>query len=178
MLNRRLFATGLAAGALAAPGLSRAQKSDMRRTLDPNVAMPPAGKRPWAQQVPQLRVGLLGGENEADRLGRFDGYRKLLEETFERPADADDRVAAGKERLRLGLADVDAENLTPAALMDAVSDHQRLGHHAAAVTDFLDLRVEEQVRVGALQRPAAERVNVLIKRLADSTDFGLRDTQT
>ena len=82
MLNRRLFATGLAAGALAAPGLSRAQKSDMRRTLDPNVAMPPAGKRPWAQQVPQLRVGLLGGENEADRLGRFDGYRKLLEETF------------------------------------------------------------------------------------------------
>ena len=82
MLNRRLFAAGLAAGALAAPGLARAQKSDMRRTLDPNVAMPSAGKRPWAQQVPQLRVGLLGGENEADRLGRFDGYRKLLEETF------------------------------------------------------------------------------------------------
>ena len=85
MLKRRLFTAGLAAGALAAPGLARAQKSDMRRTLDPNVAMPPAGKRPWAQQVPQLRVGLLGGENEADRLGRFDGYRKLLEETFAVP---------------------------------------------------------------------------------------------
>ena len=85
MLKRRLFTAGLAAGALAAPGLARAQKSDMRRTLDPNVAMPPAGKRPWAQQVPQLRVGLLGGENEADRLGRFDGYRKLLEEIFAVP---------------------------------------------------------------------------------------------
>jgi phosphonate transport system substrate-binding protein len=48
--------------------------------------MPSPGRRPWAQQVPQLRVGLLGGENEADRLGRFDGYRRLLEETFAVPA--------------------------------------------------------------------------------------------
>ncbi len=86
MLTRRLLAAGLAAGALAAPPSARAQKPDMRRTLDPNVAMPPAGRRPWAQQVPQLRVGLLGGENEADRLGRFDGYRKLLEEIFAVPA--------------------------------------------------------------------------------------------
>ena len=82
MLTRRLLTAGL----LAAPSLARAQKSDMRRTLDANVAMPSPGKRPWAQQVPQLRVGLLGGENEADRLGRFDGYRKLLEETFGVPA--------------------------------------------------------------------------------------------
>ncbi len=86
MLTRRLLAAGLAAGALAAPTAGSAQQPDMRRTLDPNVAMPAAGRRPWAQQVPQLRVGLLGGENEADRLGRFDGYRKLLEEIFAVPA--------------------------------------------------------------------------------------------
>ena len=86
MLTRRLLTAGLAAGALAVPaGLARAQRTDMRRTVDSGVEMPAAGRRPWAQQVPQLRVGLLGGENEADRLGRFDGYRKLLEETFAVP---------------------------------------------------------------------------------------------
>ncbi len=47
--------------------------------------MPPAGERPWNAQVPQLRIGLLGGVNEADRLARHDGYRRLLEETFRLP---------------------------------------------------------------------------------------------
>jgi phosphonate transport system substrate-binding protein len=83
MLNRRRFAA-LAAGAplLGHAGAARAQ----RRTADPGTAMPPAGERPWKAQVPQLRVGLLGGENEADRLARHDGYRRLLEETFRLPA--------------------------------------------------------------------------------------------
>ncbi|SFK19333.1 phosphate/phosphite/phosphonate ABC transporter substrate-binding protein [Falsiroseomonas stagni] len=45
-------------------------------------AMPAAGRRPWAQQVPQIRIGLLGGENESDRLGRYDAYRQLIETTF------------------------------------------------------------------------------------------------
>ena len=49
------------------------------------TAMPAAGKRDWAAQVPTLRIGLLGGENESDRLGRYDAYRKLLEETFAIP---------------------------------------------------------------------------------------------
>jgi phosphonate transport system substrate-binding protein len=48
--------------------------------------MPSPGRRAWAQQVPQLRIGLLGGENEADRLGRYEGYRALLEQTFGVPA--------------------------------------------------------------------------------------------
>ena len=61
----------------------------------------------------------------------------------------------GPERLGLGLADVEAENLAAAGLMDAVGDHQRLGDHAAAVADLLDLGVEEQIRVGALQRTAS-----------------------
>jgi phosphonate transport system substrate-binding protein len=34
--------------------------------------MPAVGERAWAKQVPQIRIGLLGGENEGDRLGRFD----------------------------------------------------------------------------------------------------------
>lgn len=82
MITRRSLA-GLAAGALVVPGLAAAQQQQaMRRTLDAATAMPEAGRRPWADQVPQLRIGLLGGENEADRLGRFGAYRELLERTF------------------------------------------------------------------------------------------------
>ncbi|GGJ39944.1 phosphate/phosphite/phosphonate ABC transporter substrate-binding protein [Neoroseomonas lacus] len=82
MITRRSLA-GLAAGAMLAPGLAAAQTQPvMRRTLDAGTTFPAAGKRPWAEQVPQLRVGLLGGENESDRLGRFGAYRDLLEATF------------------------------------------------------------------------------------------------
>ncbi|MGG5817642.1 phosphate/phosphite/phosphonate ABC transporter substrate-binding protein [Falsiroseomonas sp. HW251] len=69
MLTRRLFA-GLLAAAPVAPAVAQ------------TPAMPAAGRRPWAQQVPQIRLGLLGGENESDRLGRFEAYRALMEQTF------------------------------------------------------------------------------------------------
>src|SRR3954447_20810304 len=46
------------------------------------VGMPAQGKRAWAEQVPVIRMGLLGGENDADRLARVDGYRKLMETIF------------------------------------------------------------------------------------------------
>lgn len=82
MITRRSLA-GLAAGVMLTPGLAAAQTQPvMRRTLDAGTTFPAAGKRPWAEQVPQLRVGLLGGENESDRLGRFGAYRDLLEATF------------------------------------------------------------------------------------------------
>jgi phosphonate transport system substrate-binding protein len=69
MLNRRT----LLAGAALMPAAAFAQ---------PAPQMPQAGRRAWAQLVPQIRIGLLGGENEADRLGRYEGYRALLEQTF------------------------------------------------------------------------------------------------
>ncbi len=84
MITRRTLA-GLTAGTLLAPGIAAAQQQAMRRTADAATAMPAAGRRPWAEQVPQLRIGLLGGENESDRLGRFGAYRDLLEETFKVP---------------------------------------------------------------------------------------------
>ncbi|MBR0666176.1 phosphate/phosphite/phosphonate ABC transporter substrate-binding protein [Roseomonas hellenica] len=80
MLTRRHFAA-LAAGAALLPAAAIAQ----RRTLDAATAMPPAGDRAWKAQIPQLRIGLLGGENESDRLGRFGAYRQLLEDTFKVP---------------------------------------------------------------------------------------------
>jgi phosphonate transport system substrate-binding protein len=72
MPSRRL----LIAGAALAPFAAAAQ------TGGAAPQMPSPGRRPWAQQVPQIRLGLLGGENEADRLGRFEAYRALMEQTF------------------------------------------------------------------------------------------------
>jgi phosphonate transport system substrate-binding protein len=79
MITRRSLAA-FAAGSLVLPAALRAQGAAAP------VAMPAVGERPWAKQVPQIRIGLLGGENEGDRLGRFDAYRKLIEDTFKVPA--------------------------------------------------------------------------------------------
>ncbi|PZW45630.1 phosphonate transport system substrate-binding protein [Humitalea rosea] len=80
MITRRLLG-GLAASALTLPAFAQTAPV-MRRTLDAATAFPAAGRRPWADQIPNLRIGLLGGENEADRLGRYGAYRDLLEATF------------------------------------------------------------------------------------------------
>src|SRR6266849_4814179 len=60
------------------------------------------------------------------------------------------------ERLRLALAAVEADHLAPTRLVHAVRDHQALAHDAAAVSDLLHLGVEPDVRVTALERPAAK----------------------
>jgi phosphonate transport system substrate-binding protein len=71
MLTRRHFAALLA----AAPASALAQAP----------AMPAPGRRPWAEQIREIRVGLLGGENEADRLARYGRYRALIEAQFQVP---------------------------------------------------------------------------------------------
>jgi len=78
MLHRRHALLG-AASLLAAPALIG------RAAAQGANAMPAAGKRAWASAVPTLRIGLLGGENDSDRLGRYDAYGKLLQATFEVP---------------------------------------------------------------------------------------------
>lgn len=47
--------------------------------------MPAPGRRDWAAEVPVIRLGLLGGENNADRLARYGPYQKLLQDTFAVP---------------------------------------------------------------------------------------------
>ena len=49
------------------------------------AAMPEPGRRDWADQVPILRIGIRGGENDADRLARYDAYQRLLSDTFKVP---------------------------------------------------------------------------------------------
>jgi phosphonate transport system substrate-binding protein len=48
--------------------------------------MPPAGRRPWADQVREIRIGLLTDENQADRLARTRAYRELIARHFDIPA--------------------------------------------------------------------------------------------
>ncbi len=82
MIRRRILG-GLAFAAASAPMLAHAQElPGRRRTQDADVTMPEPGRRPWADQVPVIRYGIMGGENEADRLGRFEPYRALIEHTF------------------------------------------------------------------------------------------------
>jgi phosphonate transport system substrate-binding protein len=88
MITRRRLA-GLAAGSALFPSFAAAQGAmppapadRRRRSLDADIRFPEPGRRAWAAQVPQLRIGLLGGENEADRLGRYGAYRDLLARTF------------------------------------------------------------------------------------------------
>jgi phosphonate transport system substrate-binding protein len=69
----------LIAATLFAPAIAGAQNPAQRHP------MPERGRRAWVQQVPQVRMGILGGENEADRMGRYGAYGRLIEETFGAP---------------------------------------------------------------------------------------------
>jgi phosphonate transport system substrate-binding protein len=85
MLTRRSLVLGLAALPIALrEQLACGQPVPGQPVGQPQ--MPPTAKRAWAVQVPAIRIGLLGGENDADRLARYDGYRALLEATFQVPA--------------------------------------------------------------------------------------------
>ncbi|KAA2214609.1 phosphate/phosphite/phosphonate ABC transporter substrate-binding protein [Teichococcus oryzae] len=81
--TRRIL-LGLAAASLAPA--AQAQLQAPRRSADGDIPFPAPGRRPWAEAVPRLGIALMGGENEVDRLARFDGYRALLEQTFGVPA--------------------------------------------------------------------------------------------
>src|SRR4029077_7992909 len=77
---------------------------------------------------------------------------------------------AAPERFRLGLADIEADHLAIAGLVDAVGEHERLAHDTATVANLLDLGIEPQIGVAALERPVAKRVDLLIKALTDPRD--------
>jgi phosphonate transport system substrate-binding protein len=71
----RLGRRALLAASLAPPAAARAQPP----------ALPPAGRRAWAEQMREVRIGLIGGENEADRIVRFGPFRALVETHFQVP---------------------------------------------------------------------------------------------
>src|SRR3954451_15423190 len=81
------------------------------------------------------------------------------------------------ERLGLRFADVEADDLLAAALVHGAGDDDALAHNAPAVADLLDLGVDEQVRVAALQRALAEGPDLLVEQGGDPADLGLGDAQ-
>jgi len=81
------------------------------------------------------------------------------------------------EGLGLGLADIESDDLPPAGLVHAVGHDHALAHHASAVSDLLDLGVEEEVGVAALKRPRPEGLDLLVEAGADARDLGLRDPE-
>ena len=70
--------------ALALLGLAGATPSLAQAPAAP--PMPQAGRRPWADQVREIRIGLLTDENQADRLARTRAYRELISQHFAVPA--------------------------------------------------------------------------------------------
>ena len=83
----------------------------------------------------------------------------------------------GPEGLRVALADVERDHLAPARLVHAVGDHEALAHDAPAVSDLLDLRVEPEVGIAALERAGAERLDLLVEALTarETSDFETRN---
>ena len=67
------------------------------------------------------------------------------------------------ERLGLGDADVQPDDLSAPGLVHAVGDDHALALHPATVADLLDLGVEKQIKVAALKRPQAKRLDLLIQ---------------
>ena len=74
------------------------------------------------------------------------------------------------------IADLEAEDLTPAVGGDAGGDHHRLGDHPAVDPGLAVGGVEEHIGVGDLgQRPVPERADLLIEVRTDPGDLGLGD---
>ena len=86
------------------------------------------------------------------------------------PRARSDRRNARQNALGLGLADVQADHLAAARLVDAVGDHQGLVAHPAGLADPLHLGVQPQVRVGAVQRPLTEHRDLLVQAAAQPAD--------
>jgi len=86
------------------------------------------------------------------------------------PAPAQLAQELGPERLRLDLAQVEADHLAPACLVHGVGDHERLRADVALVAHLQLLRIEPQVGVVALERTLAEQLHLLVQRPAERRD--------
>jgi phosphonate transport system substrate-binding protein len=117
--RRALAALLLPALALASPTLAQRPP---RRSADPDIAFPEAGPREWGRQMRQLRIGLLGGENEADRLGRYGPYGELLERTFGLPVRLYPASDYAGVIQAFGAKQLDLSSMSPAAYAGAWID--------------------------------------------------------
>src|SRR5205823_1891225 len=77
------------------------------------------------------------------------------------------------ERLGLGGADIEAENLTPAVAIDSDRDDD-INRHDAPVLPHLHVgRIDPQIRPVSLDRPLQERVDAAVDLLAQPAHLAL-----
>src|SRR3546814_8996070 len=92
------------------------------------------------------------------------------------PAGLEGAQERGPERLRLGVADLEAEDFPAPVGGYADRDDDGLGDHPPSDAGFAIGRVEEHVRVGGVREwPVPERGDVLVEVAADPGDLGLAD---
>jgi phosphonate transport system substrate-binding protein len=120
MMHTRRAALGVLLAGAIRPAAAQAPR--MRRSADPGIAFPEPGQRPWAAQLRQIRIGLLGGENEADRLGRFGPYRELMERTFGIPARLYPASDYAGVIQAFGAGQIDLSTMSPSAYAGAWLD--------------------------------------------------------
>ena len=114
MITRRFMSAGAAVLAASSilPRLARADAPPF----------PSAGKRDWSAKIPTLRIGVLGGENDSDRLGRYEGYRKLLETTYGVPARIYQAADYAGAIQAFGAKQIELANMAPSAYAGAWMD--------------------------------------------------------
>jgi hypothetical protein len=103
---------------LVAAGVAETIAQEVHRAALPGAA------KDLGDRGLQARMRVRDGELDADQAALDQASEKV-----------------GPERLGLGLADIDREDLPSAALMHTMGDHERLVDHPAAVADLLDLGV-------------------------------------
>ena len=92
------------------------------------------------------------------------------------PAGLERAQERGPERPVLGVADIEAQHLTPPVGGDTGGDHHRLGHHPPVYPGLAVGGVEELIRVGDPgQGPVAERAHLLVEVRADPRHLRLTD---
>jgi hypothetical protein len=102
-------------------------------------------------------------EHLGDRLAEaVVGVRDAQAHTLE-SAGAQATEELPPERLGLGRTHVQADDLTAAALVDPVGDHQRLVPDPAGLADPFHLGVQPQIRIAALQWPLPEHPHLLVQ---------------
>lgn len=86
------------------------------------IALPHAKAEDWKAHVKELRIGLLGGENTASRLARYDNFQHLLQETLGIPVKLYPAADYAGVMQAMGAGQLDLAEFSPSAFAGAWLD--------------------------------------------------------
>jgi phosphonate transport system substrate-binding protein len=87
-----------------------------------SIAPLTAHAQDWKSQVKELRIGLLGGENTASRLARYDGFQHLLQQTLGIPVKLYPAADYAGVMQAMGAGQLDLAEFSPSAFAGAWLD--------------------------------------------------------